>query len=583
MSSILRRIFIVAALVAVAPSAMGQFGSGPELTAEVLRASEAFRPGDDARFIFRLTIPDGWHINAHEPLEDFLIPTELAVEGHDAIAFVGAVYPEPEEFSFAGLEDRMVVYSHTVDIGFVLKLPDTLEPGGYVLPATLSYQACNETQCWQPETLIAEVAVPVAAGNEAASPLHTEAFEAVDFGALSVGSGASAGESEGTSAPEDSAWRDLAEGFIVTGRNSGYIASDEFIGWLRDVEAGTASTSLNQFAGLPIWLVALLTLVGGLLLNLTPCVLPMIPINLAIIGAGAQAKSKSYGFALGGTYGLAIALVYGVLGLAAAFAGAAFGTLQSSPWFNLAIAVVFAALALAMFDVFAIDFSKYQAKLGGGSGKKGSFGLAFFMGGVAALLAGACVGPVVISVILFSQDLYAQGSPAGLALPFLLGLGMALPWPFAGAAMSFLPKPGAWMKYVKYAFGVLIFAFAAYYGWEGAKLLQERHFIDEEAVIASTEGLDEAGWTHDLAAGLEESRETGKPIFIDFWATWCKNCLTMNQTTFKDAAVTEAMDGYVKVKYQAQQPGQPPAKDVMEHFGVGGLGLPVYVIADPPM
>ena len=64
------------------------------------------------------------------------------------------------------------------------------------------------------------------------------------------------------------------------------------------------------------------------------------------------------------------------------------------------------------------------------------------MGGVAALLAGACVAPVVIQVVLFASDLYAGGTQVALALPFPLGLGMALPWPLAGAGMAALPKPG---------------------------------------------------------------------------------------------------------------------------------------------
>ena len=81
--------------------------------------------------------------------------------------------------------------------------------------------------------------------------------------------------------------------------------------------------------------ILLLVLVGGLALNLTPCVLPMIPINLAIIGAGAQAGSRGRGFLLGSAYGGAMALVYGVLGLVVILTAGTFGTINSSPWFNL--------------------------------------------------------------------------------------------------------------------------------------------------------------------------------------------------------------------------------------------------------
>src|SRR4029434_4842732 len=88
----------------------------------------------------------------------------------------------------------------------------------------------------------------------------------------------------------------------------------------------------------------------------------------------------------------------------------------------------------------------------GGAGR-GSLALAFGMGAIAALLAGACVAPVVIQVVLFSSDLYAQGTVIALGLPFVLGIGMAIPWPIAGAGLTRLPKPGAWMVRVEQALG----------------------------------------------------------------------------------------------------------------------------------
>src|SRR4030095_4430190 len=107
--------------------------------------------------------------------------------------------------------------------------------------------------------------------------------------------------------------------------------------------------------------------IGGLALNLTPCVLPMIPINLAIIGAGAQASSRGRGFWLGLAYGGAMAVVYGVLGLIVILTAGTFGTINSSAWFNLGIAVLFVVLGLAMFDVLLIDFSQYSSHFRAGS------------------------------------------------------------------------------------------------------------------------------------------------------------------------------------------------------------------------
>ncbi len=320
-------------------------------------------------------------------------------------------------------------------------------------------------------------------------------------------------------------------------------------------------------------------LLGGIALNLTPCVLPMVPINLAIIGAGAQAGSRQRGLLLGATYGGAMALVYGVLGLVVILTAGTFGTINASPWFNLGIAVLFVFLGLAMFDVITIDFSSWSSKFNP-SASRGSFLLAFSMGAVAALLAGACVAPVVIQVVLFASNLYATGTSIALALPFFLGIGMAIPWPIAGAGLASLPKPGPWMNRVKYAFGVLIIGTALYYGYLSYEIFSSR-WVDSTEVTSSVNEKLKEGWHASLASGLEAAARENKPVLIDMWATWCKNCLTMDKTTLQNADVKTALDGYVKIKFQAEQPDDEPAKSVMQRFDA--VGLPAYVILKPTL
>ena len=303
----------------------------------------------------------------------------------------------------------------------------------------------------------------------------------------------------------------------------------------------------------------------------------MIPINLAIIGAGAQAGSRRRGFLLGSTYGAAMAVVYGVLGLIVILTAGTFGTINASPWFNAGIAALFVVLGLAMFDVVNIDFSRFSSGMRGPS-QRGTFAVAFTMGAVAALLAGACVAPVVIQVVLFSSSLYAGGTSLALALPFVLGLGMAIPWPIAGAGLASLPKPGMWMVRVNQAFGVLILATAAYYGYIAYWLFQNLR-VDAAEVSSSVQEKLGEGWTSSLAAGLDQAARENKPVLIDFWATWCKNCLTMDKTTLADPAVTAALSNYVKVKFQAEDPEAEPAKSLMTRFKA--VGLPTYVILRP--
>ena len=322
----------------------------------------------------------------------------------------------------------------------------------------------------------------------------------------------------------------LFDRFEIHGTAGRLPEPSDFLTFIHDAEDGASHRGPFEGQG-PIAILAIVFL-GGLALNLTPCVLPMIPINLAIIGAGAQAKKRSRGFLLGAAYGGAMALVYGVLGLVVILTAGTFGTINSSPWFNAAIAALFVVLGLAMFDVVSLDFSRWSSKIRFGAESRGTFLLAFSMGAVAALLAGACVAPVVIQVVVFASNLYARGTTIALALPFVLGLGMAMPWPIAGAGLASLPKPGAWMVRVKQVLGVFILATAAYYGYLAYELASSR-WVDPASVQASVDEQLKSGWHPSLADGLQTAKRDRTPVLIDFWATWCKNCLVMDKTTLR--------------------------------------------------
>ena len=357
--------------------------------------------------------------------------------------------------------------------------------------------------------------------------------------------------------------------FRVAASTGGYLSSGAFLEFLRTADRG-APRSL-PFDGQGPLLIGAAILLGGVLLNLTPCVLPMIPVNLAIIGAGRTASSRRRGWLLGGAYGAAMAVVYGLLGGIIVATAGTFGVLNASPWFNAAIAVLFLVLGLAMFDVLTVDLSRWSGKIRVGDKSRGSVALAFFMGGVAALLAGACVAPVVIQVVALSSRLYSGGSRPALALPLILGVGMGLPWPFAGAGLAALPKPGAWMVRVKQGLGICILVTAAYYGYEAFTLARPH---DSERTTAVVDG-----WYRSLDEGLSAARREGKPVFLDVWATWCKNCVAMDATTFRDPKVRGALDGYVKVRFQAEDLERPDVSALLDRLD--SVGLPTYAVLKP--
>jgi len=576
----LAMVAVLVALVALgAADAAAQLRRVPvQLVALV--GSDRVAAGSTVRAALQVTLPEGLHVQSNKPRDPALIPTELLLEPPTGVRGVEVVFPEGVDFPQEGLPEPLLVFDREFTVGVQMSVAADVAPGAHPVPFTLRYQACNDKVCFAPASAKGEWTLDVVPASTAVAAQHAAVLGAIAFGtgeapaqpapSFAPGGGAA------SPAPVPAAGDGLAalETFTVVATTGGYLGTSDFMTFIGNAEAGITEQGLFEGRG-PI-AILLLVLIGGLALNLTPCVLPMIPINLAIIGAGAQAGSRQRGFLLGLTYGGAMAFVYGVLGLVVVLTASTFGTINASPWFNLGIAVLFVALALAMFDVFEIDFSRFSGGVGGGV--RGSFGLAFTMGAVAALLAGACVAPVVIQVVLFASNLYATGTSLALALPFFLGIGMAIPWPIAGAGLASLPKPGPWMVRVKQGFGVLILGTAVYYGYLAYGLFANQ-FVDAAEVSSSVEAKLKEGWHSSLAAGLAAAEREGKPVLIDMWATWCKNCLTMDKTTLADPAVVQALDGYVKVKFQAEQPDEAPAVDLMKRFKA--VGLPAYAIIRP--
>ncbi len=530
------------ALAGVACAAASAFGESPRSPFEV---QAAFKPATSNQTIL---------VSFGVPQDCILYADRLHFVSESGDELTPSAIPQPITEMDKATKKQKQVYTRS----FTAELAAASLSNGQLI---VKFQGCTNGACFFPEKR-------VFAARE--SGPFTEIMPEVEMPAT---------------APVAADWAREIHDFKITARQSGYLSAHSFMDFLDRAASGHDETddplARYNHAGLDVTL--LLIALGGLLLNLTPCVLPMIPINLAIIGAGTAAASRSSGFKNGAVYGAGMALAYGILGLAVVLTGAKFGALNSSIWFNLLTAVLFVVLGLGMFDVINIDLSRFGSGLGPKPGIAAGGGIIrniiiFVMGVMAALLAGACVAPVVISALLLATNIYAKGHLAGLLLPFLLGLGMALPWPFAGAGIAFLPKPGKWMNRVKHGFGVLILLFAFYYVHVALDAYTNRRAATSLASAPGAGATPPLADTSsaDFAEALRQARLQGRPVLVDFRASWCKNCLAMDETVFKRSEVKKRIQDFILVRYDAERPGQSPAREVLDHFGV--MGLPTYVV-----
>jgi thiol:disulfide interchange protein DsbD len=357
------------------------------------------------------------------------------------------------------------------------------------------------------------------------------------------------------------------------------------------------------------WTVIGVFLVAGVLLSLTPCVLPMLPIlSSIIVGQGGATVSRGRGLALAASYSLGMALVYTGFGIAAGLAGEGLAATLQSPWVLGAFALGLAFLSLSMFGVYELQLpARYSGALSQASRglPGGRLAGVFAMGGVSALIVSPCVAaPLAGALVYLSQT---RDVVLGGAALFSLAAGMSVPLLLLGAsAGALLPRAGAWMEDVKRVFGVLLLGVALWIvqpllpaavvlaAWGILALALAWLLVRPTAGVPRSTGLwwrrGTAGllamagalqWVgaatggvdplqpvdhlvgarrqetlrfepvsdpDELDAALQRAMQSGRPVMLDFYADWCVSCKEMDRFTFSDAAVRAKLAGALLLK-----------------------------------
>ncbi|MDB4906595.1 MAG: thiol--disulfide interchange protein [Gemmatimonadetes bacterium] len=208
---------------------------------------------------------------------------------------------------------------------------------------------------------------------------------------------------------------------------------------------------------------------GGVLTSLTPCIYPMIPITVAIVGGGAvepggapRPRWRPLGLTL--TYVSGLAVVYSALGLLAGMTGTLFGSVSTNPWLYFGMANLLLLAALSMLDVLPIRMPTALLARASSAGTAGRYSGALLMGAVSGLVAAPCSAPVMAAVLTWVST--TKSAVLGFVYLLSFSLGMCTLLVVVGlssGSLARLPRAGAWMLWIKRLFAIVMIGVAEYY------------------------------------------------------------------------------------------------------------------------
>lgn len=544
-------------------SSFAQFGVRNDLiNIETYQSFDKVYPGTEFKLAVEVNVAENWHINSDKPYDEYLIASSLSIKEDPNFKLIKVAYPEPHDFNFSFSESPLSVWEGTVYMGSLIMVDSNLTPGTYPLIVVLGYQACNDISCQAPTSIKDTILIEVADKTSPVNILNDEIFSEIDLS--------------------------LTETKIETKEESDPISN--------------ALDNQGLLLGL------LFVFLGGLALNLTPCVYPLIPITVGYFGGQSEGSTTKL-FFMGILFILGLSVTYSAIGVITSLTGAVFGALLQNPIVILIIVGIMLGLSLSMFGLYEFKLPDNLVNKAGGA-KAGFYG-AFFMGLTMGIVAAPCIGPFVLGLVTYVAT--KQDPFFGFLLFFVLAVGLGTPYLFLAVfsgKIKNLPRAGEWMDAVKHIFGFILVGMALYFllpllpksisgyvlpvfmigtsvyllffeklansvkGFRIFKILFSVLILAVGVYALVPSETNSVDWKPFTDNALDEI--SGSGVIIDFYADWCIPCKELDALTFSDPEVIKLSEDFETYKADMTKALSPEVETLRERFKI--VGVPTVLI-----
>lgn len=557
---------------------LGQASTQQLATLSTALNFKSLQPGQEAVLAISVDIRTGYHAQSHTPKDPNLIPFTVTMESSPQVEWTEPVYPPGQIESYPAL-GIISVYNGKVIVYVPFKVKSDLPAGTNIqLKGSVRFQICNDRTCYAPQTRTITLEAPAIAAGGAPEPANPELFKDYHPGAAPTSSPTTQAASSDNVAPNDP---------IISPRQIPKVA------W----------SALSAFGA---------ALLAGLLFNVMPCVLPVLPLKAVGFYEAAQ-HDRSRAFMLGLVFSAGIVAVFALLApLVVVFKAFAWGDLFSYGWFvwGMVILLVFLGAGLLGGWNLSLPLGIYTFEP-----RHDTYSGSFFWGVLSAVLATPCTAPLLPPVLLWATQ---HSAAVGVSVVIMVGVGMALPYLVLSAVPELakrFPRTGPWSEVFKQMMGFLLLASAAYFGagriisgpkfwWvvtavigaaavflvvRSAQLAPRMRPVLISFCIAAAMFGSTIRWTYSITSGEEnwesfstarfnELRSSGKPVLVKFTANWCATCQVVEGTVFHDPVIWRTIkgEGVTAMKVDLTL-DDAPGKDLLLSLNPSG-GIPLTAV-----